>query len=85
LPSKQYRPSPDDNPTAKLVLFNAHQQYEGGDIGPAFLEARVQHHGWIGCEKHFFLPFLGLRITSAYGLSSVTASFERLNAQRFAI
>jgi hypothetical protein len=62
LPSKQYRPSPDDNPTAKLVLFNAHQRYEGGDIGPAFLEARVQHRRWIGCEKLFFLSFIELTV-----------------------
>jgi hypothetical protein len=32
-------------------------RYEGGDIGPTFLEARVQHRRWIGCEKHFLLPW----------------------------
>jgi hypothetical protein len=38
--------------------------------------AKRQHHRCIGCEKLFFLPFLGLRITSASGLSSVTAFFR---------
>jgi hypothetical protein len=38
--------------------------------------AKRQHHRCIGCEKLVFLPFLGLRITSALGLSSVTAFFR---------